>query len=116
MPISTRNASDHFGGRWGRCKNCKKRFPKTRDDRLYCSDRCKNQYNNYGRTPEAQMVARFKSFMRTQDFKTLMREAVRKTVREEVQALTARGAETQERNSVSKSIPGRPSDTSQTKA
>lgn len=98
MPKTRQETPDDT--RWGRCKNCKRRFTKSRDDKLYCSGRCKNQYNNYGRTPQSQMEARLKSFMRTEAFRELMREALRKEVA--IQALAERGFGKQALSSESK--------------
>jgi ribosomal protein L37AE/L43A len=70
-----------LGGKWGRCKNCKRRFPKTRDDKLFCCDKCRHEYNNYGRTPQAQMEGRLKSFLKTPAFRKLLNEAIKKELR-----------------------------------
>ena len=66
----------------GRCRNCKKFFMRTKPTKVFCTPKCRDQYHNYGSTPQAQMEMRLRSFMRTEDFRALMRDTVRKTVGE----------------------------------
>ena len=69
-----------------RCKNCKKRFIKTQEHKVFCTPKCKSNFHNYGKTPLEQVTKRFNAWMRTPEFKELMRDAVRKAVRQELQA------------------------------
>ena len=82
-----------------RCRNCKKPFMRRKPTQVFCKAKCRDQYHNYGSTPQAQMEGRLKSFMRTEDFRALMREAVRKEVD---QALAERGFGKQALSSESK--------------
>jgi hypothetical protein len=59
-----------------RCKNCKKRFIPKRPWQKFCKAKCRNDYGNYGQTPHAQMVARMKSYFKSEEFRGLLREAI----------------------------------------
>lgn len=65
----------------GRCKNCRKLYWKTRENQTFCKVKCRRDFNNYGKTPGEQLQRRLNSFMRTEEFRELMREAVAKEVR-----------------------------------
>ena len=61
-----------------RCRNCKKFYTKTRENQTFCKKKCRDNFHNYGKTPLEQVTRRFKAWMRTPDFKELMRDAVSK--------------------------------------
>lgn len=66
----------------GRCRNCGKPFARTRPWKRYCSEKCRNEYGNYGATPQTQMEARLKSFMRSETFREELRKVIAKEMRE----------------------------------
>jgi hypothetical protein len=103
-----------IGPKHRRCRNCNKLFVPKYQNQFFHSPQCRADYHNNGKTPEARVLAILRRTMKRPEFQKLMRETVKKTVREEFQALAARGAEMQDRNSVSKSISGRPADASST--
>jgi ribosomal protein L37AE/L43A len=74
-----------------RCKNCRKRFTKTQATKLFCSTKCRANFHNYGKTPLEQVTKRLKVWMKTPEFRELMREAVRKEVDQILSARTPSG-------------------------
>jgi len=64
-----------------RCRNCKKFYTKTRENQTFCKKKCRDNFHNYGKTPLEQVTRRFKAWMRTPDFKEMMRDAVKKELR-----------------------------------
>jgi len=51
------------------------------EHQVFCTVKCKSNFHNYGKTPLDQVTRRFKAWMRTPEFKELMRDAVRKEMR-----------------------------------
>lgn len=64
-----------------RCKNCRKLFEPQYDTQVYCTAKCRADFHNNGKTPEAQMLNRLQRFMKKPAFKTLLREAILKELR-----------------------------------
>ena len=56
-------------------------YDKTRENQTFCKPKCRYDFNNYGRTPQAQVENRLRGFMKTPAFRELMRETVAKEVR-----------------------------------
>lgn len=63
-----------------RCRNCKKFFMRRKYNQVFCKQTCRNNFHNYGKTPQQQVETRLKAFMRTEDFRELMRDTVRKEI------------------------------------
>ena len=59
-----------------RCKNCKTKFTQRRTGQIYCKPKCRNEFHNYGATPIEQLKRRLAAYMRTPEFKTLLRQAI----------------------------------------
>lgn len=74
-----------------RCRNCKKRFTKTQATKVFCSTKCRANFHNYGKTPLEQITKRLQVWMKTPEFRELMREAVRKEVQELLRARPPEG-------------------------
>lgn len=64
-----------------RCRNCRKFYTKTKQNQIFCKAKCRENFHNYGKTPLEQVTRRLKAWMRTPEFRELMRDAVRKEVR-----------------------------------
>jgi hypothetical protein len=63
-----------------RCKNCRKFFMTTRVGQLYHSEKCRRDFNNYGKTPVEQLVRRLNSFMRTPAWKAMIQVEIQKAL------------------------------------
>jgi hypothetical protein len=72
-----------------RCRNCRKLYTKTRENQTFCKKQCRDNFHNYGKTPLEQVTRRLKAWMRTPEFRELMRNAVSK----EVRGMLVRGSE-----------------------
>ena len=66
----------------GRCRNCTKKFPRTQAHQKFCSDKCRSNFHRYGKTPLDQLVQRLRGYMKSAEFREMMREEVRKAVAE----------------------------------
>ena len=64
-----------------RCANCKKFFMRTKENQRFHSVRCRTDFHNNGKTPEAQMLNRLQRFMKKPAFTVLLRDAIQRELR-----------------------------------
>jgi hypothetical protein len=75
-----------------RCKNCRKSYMRKKENQLFCKSKCRENFHNYGKTPLEQVTRRLKAWMRTPEFRELMRDAVAKEVRGLIEGQSVRFA------------------------
>lgn len=99
MGIPTKQVIGRYGT--GRCKNCRCKFPRNRKNQKFHNWKCKSDWHHNGGTPTVNVLARVRKFCKTEEFKKIVRNQVKRelnALRRPVESLPALSAPVPDRS------------------